>query len=83
MARDGDIPSVLVVYSGEPIGEPVAFGGSFVMNTRAEIEQALRDFHGGEFGDMPRMARLQYRRKLLRAGHPAVARGGDAGERLD
>jgi hypothetical protein len=50
-----------MVYSGEPIGEPVAFGAPFVMNTRAEIEQAFRDFHGGKFGDIPRMARLQYR----------------------
>jgi quercetin 2,3-dioxygenase len=50
-----------MVYSGEPIGEPVVFGGSFVMNTRAEIEQAVRDFRGGTFGDVPRQARLQYR----------------------
>jgi redox-sensitive bicupin YhaK (pirin superfamily) len=60
-ASDADAPSVVMVYSGEPIGEPVVFGGSFVMNTRAEIEQAVRDFHGGTFGDVPRQARLQYR----------------------
>jgi quercetin 2,3-dioxygenase len=49
-----------MVYSGEPIGEPVAFGGPFVMNNQAEIAQAFRDFHGG-FGDIPRQARLRYR----------------------
>lgn len=59
-AADGDVPSVVMVYSGEPIREPVAFGGPFVMNTQAEIEQAFRDFRGGKFGDIPRQARLRY-----------------------
>ncbi|HTX82455.1 MAG TPA: pirin family protein [Streptosporangiaceae bacterium] len=58
---DGDAPSAVMVYSGEPIREPVAFGGPFVMNTQAEIAQAFRDFHGGKFGDVPRQARLRYR----------------------
>jgi quercetin 2,3-dioxygenase len=58
---DGDAPSVVMVYSGEPIKEPVAFGGPFVMNTQAEIAQAVRDFHDGKFGGIPRQARLQYR----------------------
>ena len=58
---DGGAPSVVMVYSGEPIGQPVAMGGPFVMNTRAEIEQAFRDFHSGKFGDIPNQARLRYR----------------------
>ncbi|MFI0374173.1 pirin family protein [Actinomadura sp. 1N219] len=58
---DGETQSVVMVYSGEPIREPVAIGGPFVMNTQAEIAQAFRDFHGGKFGDLPRQARLQYR----------------------
>jgi hypothetical protein len=33
-----------VVYSGQPIRQPVAFGGPFVMNIEAEIAQAFRDF---------------------------------------
>jgi quercetin 2,3-dioxygenase len=58
---DGDAHSAVMVYSGEPIREPVVFGGPFVMNTQAEVAQAFRDFHGGRFGDIPRQARLQYR----------------------
>ena len=58
---DGEQRSVVMVYSGEPIGEPVAVGGPFVMNTQAEIAQAFRDFHGGGFGDVPRQARLRHR----------------------
>lgn len=61
-AGDGDAPSVVVTYSGPPIGEPVAFGGPFVMNTQAEIREAFADFHGGKFGDVPRLARLAYDR---------------------
>jgi quercetin 2,3-dioxygenase len=58
---DGDRPSVVMVYSGKPIGEPVAMGGPFVMNTRSEITRAFADFHAGKFGDVPRQARLKYR----------------------
>ncbi|MFC0865133.1 pirin family protein [Sphaerimonospora cavernae] len=57
---DGDGPSVVMVYSGQPIREPVAIGGPFVMNTRVEITKAFQDFHAGEFGDIPRQARLKY-----------------------
>jgi redox-sensitive bicupin YhaK (pirin superfamily) len=55
---DGDDPSVVMAYSGQPIRQPVAMGGPFVMNSQAEIEQAFRDFHSGKFGDIPRQARL-------------------------
>jgi redox-sensitive bicupin YhaK (pirin superfamily) len=48
----------IMVYSGRPIGEPVAFGGPFVMNTHDEIRQAFTDFHTGQFGPVPRQARL-------------------------
>ena len=59
-ASDGDQPSTVMAYSGQPIGQPVAMGGPFVMNTQAEITQAFRDFHAGKFGDIPRHARLKY-----------------------
>jgi redox-sensitive bicupin YhaK (pirin superfamily) len=56
-----DEPSVVMVYSGEPIRQHVEFGGPFVMNSKAEIYQAFRDFHSGAFGDVPRQARLAHR----------------------
>lgn len=59
-AGDEDQPSVIMVYSGQPIGQPVAMGGPFVMNTKAEITQAFYDFRAGKFGDIPRQARLKY-----------------------
>jgi redox-sensitive bicupin YhaK (pirin superfamily) len=61
-ASDGDQPSRIMVYSGTPLREPVAFGGPFVMNDRREILQAFQDFHAGEFGAVPRTARLAFDR---------------------
>jgi redox-sensitive bicupin YhaK (pirin superfamily) len=59
---DRDDRVELMVYSGEPIREPVAFGGPFVMNQRSEIEQAFADFRAGKFGQVPRQQRLKRRR---------------------
>jgi redox-sensitive bicupin YhaK (pirin superfamily) len=58
----GDAVTRLVVYSGTPLHEPVAFGGPFVMNRRVEIGQAFVDFHAGKFGPVPRQARLAFDR---------------------
>jgi redox-sensitive bicupin YhaK (pirin superfamily) len=60
--RTSEVPVKLMVYSGEPIREPVAFGGPFVMNKRSEIDQAFADFHAGKFGQIPRQQRLKRRR---------------------
>jgi redox-sensitive bicupin YhaK (pirin superfamily) len=60
-APAGDEVATLILFAGQPIGDPVAVGGPFVMNTRAEISQAFNDFHAGKFGQVPRRARLKVR----------------------
>jgi quercetin 2,3-dioxygenase len=47
---DGD--TMLLVLSGEPIEEPVVGYGPFVMNSEAQIRQAIADFNSGRFGQI-------------------------------
>jgi hypothetical protein len=43
----------VILLGGRPIGEPVAWAGPFVMNTRDEVLQAFEDFERGRLGQIP------------------------------
>lgn len=45
----GDEPTRVILVAGQPLGEPIAQYGPFVMNNEAELVQAVRDFQAGRF----------------------------------
>lgn len=59
MANDGEnfnvkatADALVLVLSGEPLNEPIAARGPFVMNTVEELNEAYRDFRIGKFGNL-------------------------------
>ncbi|PKP83129.1 MAG: quercetin 2,3-dioxygenase [Alphaproteobacteria bacterium HGW-Alphaproteobacteria-18] len=51
LQADGD--TTLLVLTGAPLNEPIVGHGPFVMNTEAEIHQAIDDFNKGRFERLP------------------------------
>ena len=53
LINDASTAAEFLLLQGKPIGEPVAQYGPFVMNTQAEIAQAMQDYRRTRFGGWP------------------------------
>jgi redox-sensitive bicupin YhaK (pirin superfamily) len=52
LTLSGKTDTKLLILAGEPIREPLAVYGPFVMNTREEIMEAFSDFQAGRMGSL-------------------------------
>jgi len=62
LSATGTAPLEVLLLGGQPIRGPVAAYGPFVMNTRAELVQAVEDFNAGRLGTIPQDGLRPYRR---------------------
>jgi len=60
-AQDSNRPALeLFILGGQPIREPVAHYGPFVMNTKEELVQAIEDYQAGRLGVIPENALMPH-----------------------
>lgn len=61
-SQDSHHPALeVLLLGGKPIREPVVHYGPFVMNSKAEVVQALEDYQSGRFGQVPPNALMPHR----------------------
>jgi redox-sensitive bicupin YhaK (pirin superfamily) len=61
--QDSRTPAMeVLLLGGRPIREPVFHYGPFVMNSKAELVEALEDFNAGKFGNIPPNALMPHTR---------------------
>ncbi|MFI6444126.1 pirin family protein [Kitasatospora sp. NPDC050543] len=74
--QDSRTPDLeVLILGGQPIGEPVAHYGPFVMNTEAELRQAIEDYQAGRLGVIP----AEHLPHHTPGGEPGRGDGNDRG----